>query len=125
MKRWTVGLVCVLGIVLCAGLAFGQEAGKAAGEGAKAVSANAAWFYLVCVIAAGFGIAIATLGTGLGQGLAISKAVEGVARQPEASGKITVTLIIGLAMIESLAIYALVVALIILFANPFAKFFAG
>ncbi len=125
MKRWTVGLICLTGVVLSAGAVFGEEAAKAAAGAAKEVSANAAWFYVMCMIAAGFGIAIATLGTGLGQGLAIGKAVEGVARQPEASGKITVTLIIGLAMIESLAIYALVVALIILFANPFAGHFGG
>jgi F-type H+-transporting ATPase subunit c len=114
----------MLGVVFSAAAAFGQEAGQAAGA-AKAISAEAARFYIICVIAAGFGMAIATIGTALGQGLSISRAVEGVARQPEASGKITVTMIIGLAMIESLAIYALVVALIILFANPFAKFFAG
>jgi F-type H+-transporting ATPase subunit c len=125
MKRWTVGLLAVLGVALITGAAFGEEAGKAAAGAAKEVGANAAWFYVVCIIAAGFGIALATLGTGLGQGLAVSKAVEGVARQPEASGKITVTLLIGLAMIESLAIYALVVALIILFANPFASHFGG
>jgi F-type H+-transporting ATPase subunit c len=125
MKRWTVGLLAVLGVVLIAGAAFGQGAEKAAEGAAKAVSHEAAWFYVICIIAAGFGIAVATLGTGLGQGLAVSKAVEGVARQPEASGKITVTLLIGLAMIESLAIYALVVALIIRFANPFVGHFGG
>ena len=125
MKRWMVGLVCMLGVVFSAAAAFGQEAGQAAAGTAKAISADAARFYIICVIAAGFGMAIATIGTALGQGLSISRAVEGVARQPEASGKITVTMIIGLAMIESLAIYALVVALIILFANPFQKFFGG
>jgi len=72
-------------------------------------------------MAAGFGMGIAAFGTGIGQGLAIQKSVEGIARNPEASGKITVTMLIGLAMIESLAIYALVVALIILFAYPMAK----
>ena len=59
------------------------------------------------------------LGTGIGQGIGLARAAEGVARNPGASGKITTTLIIGLAMIESLCIYALVVALIILFAKPF------
>jgi F-type H+-transporting ATPase subunit c len=71
------------------------------------------------VIAAGFGIGIAAVGTGLAQGIAIKGAVEGTARNPEASGKITVTMIIGLALIESLCIYALVIALILLMANPF------
>jgi F-type H+-transporting ATPase subunit c len=71
------------------------------------------------MIAAGFGMAIGSFGTGLGQGIAISKAVEGVARNPGASGKIMTIMLIGLAMIESLAIYVFVVAMIILFANPF------
>lgn len=70
------------------------------------------------VIAAGFGIAAAAAGTGLGQGMAIKAALEGTARNPEASGKIQVTMLIGLALIESLCIYALVVALILLFAYP-------
>lgn len=76
-------------------------------------------FFAWCVIAAGFGMAIGSFGTGLGQGLAIKSAVEGVARNPGASGKIMTVMLIGLAMIESLAIYVLVVALIILFVNPF------
>jgi F-type H+-transporting ATPase subunit c len=57
----------------------------------------------------------------IGQGVAVQKSVEGIARNPEASGKITVTMLIGLAMIESLCIYALVVALIILYAYPMTK----
>ena len=78
-------------------------------------------FFAWCVIAAGFGMAIGSFGTGLGQGLAIKCAVEGVARNPGASGKIMTTMMIGLAMIESLAIYVLVIAMIILFANPFTE----
>jgi F-type H+-transporting ATPase subunit c len=62
---------------------------------------------------------LGSFGTGIGQGVAISKAVEGVARNPGASGKIMTVMLVGLAMIESLAIYCLVVAMIILFANPF------
>jgi F-type H+-transporting ATPase subunit c len=76
--------------------------------------------YFGVVLAAGLAIGIAALGTGIGQGLGLKGAVEGVARNPEASGKITVTMLIGLAMIESLAIYALVVALILLYAYPMA-----
>jgi F-type H+-transporting ATPase subunit c len=70
-------------------------------------------------IAAAFGMAIAAAGCGIAQGLGLKAALEGTARNPEASGKITVTMLIGLALIESLAIYALVVNLILLFANPF------
>ncbi len=72
------------------------------------------------VTAAGFGIGIAAVGCGLGQGYGLRGAVEGIARNPEASGKITVTMLIGLAMIESLCIYALVVALILIYAAPMA-----
>ncbi|MCA1932334.1 MAG: ATP synthase F0 subunit C [Calditerrivibrio sp.] len=66
-------------------------------------------------LAAGLGMGIAAFGTGLGQGKAVASAVEGISRNPGASGKIMTPMIIGLAMIESLAIYALVVSLILLF----------
>jgi F-type H+-transporting ATPase subunit c len=72
-------------------------------------------------MAAGIGMGLGSFGTGIGQGLAIKSAVEGVARNPGASGKILTTMMIGLAMIESLAIYVFVVAMIILFANPFTE----
>ena len=76
-------------------------------------------FFAWCVVAAGIGMGLGSFGTGIGQGLAIQKAVEGVARNPGASGRIMTIMLIGLAMIESLAIYVFVVAMIILFANPF------
>jgi F-type H+-transporting ATPase subunit c len=70
--------------------------------------------FIACATAAGFGIGIAAFGCGIGQGLGLRGAVEGIARNPEASGKVTVTMLIGLAMIESLCIYALVIALMLL-----------
>ena len=66
-------------------------------------------------LAAGLGVPIAVLGCGIGQGLAGGKALEGIARQPEAAGRIQMAMIIALALSESLAIYALLVSLIILF----------
>jgi len=86
-------------------------------------ASNAHIYFAASIIAAGFGIAIATWLTGLGQGNAVGKAVEGIARQPEAAAKIQTAMIIGLAFIESLVIYALLISLIILFLNPFAKYF--
>ena len=71
------------------------------------------------VVVAGFVIAIATIGPGIAQGMAVNGAMQGISRQPEAAGTIGTNLIIGLAFIESLAIYALVVALLLLFADPF------
>jgi F-type H+-transporting ATPase subunit c len=93
----------------------------AAEPAAAAAAPGLGSFFSYAVMAAGFGMGIAAFGTGIGQGIGINKAVEGIARNPEASGKITVTLLIGLAMIESIAIYALVVALIILYAYPMTK----
>ncbi|THB72001.1 MAG: F0F1 ATP synthase subunit C [Desulfovibrio sp.] len=60
-----------------------------------------------------FGMGIAAFGCGLGQGIGLKAACEGTARNPEAGGKIMVTLILGLAFIESLAIYALVICLML------------
>ena len=72
------------------------------------------------VLAAGLAVGIASIGPGIGQGTAAGQAVEGIARQPEAEGKIRGTLLLSLAFMESLTIYGLVVALSVLFANPFA-----
>ncbi len=74
--------------------------------------------FIACATAAGFGIAIAAFGCGIGQGLGLKSAVEGIARNPESSGKVTVTMLIGLAMIESLCIYALVISLMLLMRMP-------
>jgi len=84
------------------------------------MEAQALQFFIACVMAAGFGIAIAASFCGIAQGLGLKAAVEGIARNPESSGKVTVTMLIGLAMIESLCIYALVVALILIYATPMA-----
>ncbi|MCF8044451.1 MAG: ATP synthase F0 subunit C [Desulfarculaceae bacterium] len=75
-------------------------------------------FFIASVWAAGIAIGVAAFGCGIGQGFGLNGAVNGIARNPESSGKVTVTLLIGLAMIESLCIYALVVALILIYAHP-------
>jgi F-type H+-transporting ATPase subunit c len=71
------------------------------------------------VIAAGLSIGLAAIGPGIGQGTAAAQAVEGIARQPEAEGKIRGMLLLTFAFMEALTIYGLVVALVLLFANPF------
>lgn len=68
-------------------------------------------------IGAGIGM-IAGLGPGIGQGYAAGKATEAVGRQPEAQSDITRTMILGCAVAESTGIYSLVIALVLLFANP-------
>ncbi|MDD2902965.1 MAG: ATP synthase F0 subunit C [Syntrophales bacterium] len=109
----------VIGFTMLVSLLFASLA--MAAEPAGGAGASLGGFFSYAVLAAGIGIGIAAFGTGIGQGLAVKSSVEGIARNPEASGKITVTMLIGLAMIESLCIYALVVALIILYAYPMAK----
>lgn len=75
---------------------------------------------ILAASAIGAGIAmIAGVGPGIGQGFAAGKACEAVGRQPEASGLITRTMFIGCAVAESTGIYGLVVALLLMFANPF------
>lgn len=65
-------------------------------------------------LAAGLGIGIAAFGGGMGQGRAAAAALDGIARNPGASGKIMTPMILGLALIESLVIYALVIAFMLL-----------
>ena len=72
-------------------------------------------YLALLALAAGFGLPIACFGAALAQGRVGASALEGIARQPEAAGRIQTAMIIALALIESLAIYALLVALILLF----------
>jgi F-type H+-transporting ATPase subunit c len=117
MKKSLALLLIILAMLLItAPLCLAEEA--AATTGGKTSNIL---YYALAALGCGVGIGLAALGTGIGQGIGLGGACQGVARNPGASGKITTTLIIGLAMIESLAIYALVVVLILIFVNPFGK----
>jgi F-type H+-transporting ATPase subunit c len=111
-KKIAAIMLLVFSLMLIASAAFAAEE-AAAPEAAKLS------FFATVAFASAIGIGIAALGTGIGMGLGIGRAVEGIARNPEASGKIMTTMIVGLALIESLAIYTLVVVLILLYAKPF------
>lgn len=76
------------------------------------------WLALASIVTAGLTVAIGGIGPSLGEGRALSQALDAISRQPDSAPTITRTLFVGLAMVESTAIYALVVALIVLFANP-------
>lgn len=80
------------------------------------------WFTLASTVAAALAIAIGAIAPALAMGRAITQALDALARQPEAEKGITRTLFIGLAMIESLAIYVLVIVLIVLFRNPLLEY---
>lgn len=77
---------------------------------------------MVSIIVAGFTIAIGSIGPALGEGRALSQALNAMAQQPDEADTITRTLFVGLAMVESTAIYCFVISLIVIFANPFWDF---
>jgi F-type H+-transporting ATPase subunit c len=78
------------------------------------------WLLVVSIVAAAFTMAVGAVGAAIGESRIGSAAMDALARQPDEAGSITRTLFVSLAMVESTAIFCLVVALILLFANPFA-----
>lgn len=104
MKKTMLRLVSFMTPLAVASTAFAQD-GAAVGDGVR----------MAAYIAAGLGLGIAAFGGALGQGRAAAAALEGIARNPNAAGKIQTPMILGLALIESLVIYALVIALILAF----------
>mgnify|MGYP006304666549 CR=1 FL=1 len=74
---------------------------------------------MASVITAGITIAVGAIGPAIGEGRAVANALSSIAQQPDEKNTITRTLFVGLAMIESTAIYCFVVSMILLFANPF------
>ena len=103
-KRWVVlGAAVMLALLAAPGLAFGAE--QAAAPAVQAPAASDSYLGL----ALGLGLALAAFGGAMGQGRAIAAAVDASARQPEIAGKIQTTMIIGLALIETLVIYMLLI----------------
>ncbi|OQX10841.1 MAG: ATP synthase F0 subunit C [Thiothrix lacustris] len=74
---------------------------------------------IASIVTAGLTIAIGGIGPALGEGRAVATALSSLAQQPDSAPTITRTLFVGLAMIESIAIYCFVVSMILIFANPF------
>ena len=74
---------------------------------------------MVSVFTAGITVAIGSISNALGQGRALAQALQSIAQQPDEANSISRTLFVGRAMIESTAIYCFVIALILIFANPF------
>ena len=78
---------------------------------------------IVSILVAGLTIGLGVIGPALGEGKAVAAALTSLAQQPDASAMIARTLFVGLAIIESLAIYCFVVSMILIFANPFWNHF--
>ena len=79
-----------------------------------------ALIYAFSALGAAVSIGFAALCIGIGQGLAASRAVEGVGRQPEAKGDLLQVMLVGQAVTETTGIFAFIVSIVLLFANPFA-----
>ncbi|CAE6689660.1 ATP synthase F0 subcomplex C subunit [Paraburkholderia sp. BL23I1N1] len=76
---------------------------------------------VVSIAAAALAVSFGAIGPALAEGRAVAAAMDAIARQPDSAGTVSRTLFVGLAMIETMAIYCLVIALLLLFANPFVK----
>mgnify|MGYP005844542317 CR=1 FL=1 len=111
MKKLGVMALSTLLVLGLSSVAMAAEGGG--GDNQLAVA-------LVC-IAAALSIGLGALGPGIGIGVVSGQACAGIARNPEISGKITVTMILGIAFAEALAIFGLVVSLILLYANPYGN----
>ena len=77
---------------------------------------------MASIIAAGICMGIGAIGPGVGQGRAVQGALSAIAQQPDERNSLTRTLFVGLAMIESIAIYCFVISMILIFANPFCAY---
>lgn len=80
---------------------------------------NSSWIAIVSIVASALCMAVGSIAPALGESKAVAQALSAIAQQPDESGTISRTLFIGLAMIESIAIYCFVIAIILIFANPF------
>ncbi len=84
-----------------------------------------AWVAVASIVSAGLTIAIGSIGPALGEGRALAQALSAIAQQPDETNTITRTLFVGMAMVESTAIYCFVVSMILIFANPFWNHFTA
>lgn len=80
---------------------------------------------MVSVVTAGFTIAIGSIAPALGEGRALAQALSSLAQQPDEANTISRTLFVGLALVESTAIYCFVISLVLIFANPFWNYFVA
>ena len=88
----------------------------------KAVVDSVSLIGMVSIVMAGLTIAVGSIAPALGEARALTQALASIAQQPDEAGTITRTLFVGLAMVESTAIYCFVVTMILIFANPFWNF---
>ena len=121
MRKGLVVSFLVTGLVLAlSSTAMAQEV-----QAGFTVDYSLAIFLAATVLAAGFAMGMGAIGPGSGLGQAASGAANAVGRNPEAQGKILLVMLVGMAMTEAVAIYALVVALVLIYANPLTTLITG
>ena len=110
-RIFTVAFIIIIALSLSIGVFAAApeaaEAAQAADEGGLSLGGKA--------VGAGIAIGLAACGGGVGMGLAIAKSAEGISRQPEAEGKIRTTMMLGLVFIETAVLYALIIAILLIF----------
>jgi F-type H+-transporting ATPase subunit c len=125
MKKSLVYVLLAMVVVIVSApfvFAAKEVAAAAAPAAAGVIDYTKAILVGCSLIAVGLAMGFGTIGTGNGMGSGLNGATNAVGRNPEAQGKILLTMMVGMAMIESLAIYALVISLILLYANPLLKY---
>jgi F-type H+-transporting ATPase subunit c len=118
-KKILTVFTSIAALLLSSPLVFAAETIPVGESYSKAI------FAVGAMIAAGIAIGVGAVGAGLGIGTAASGACSAVGRNPGVQGKIMMTMLVGMAMAESIAIYALVVSLVLLYANPYMRYFLG
>merc|ERR1712186_54466 len=98
-----------------------SAAALSAPTAAYAAEGDGVWIPALSAVGAGFAFGLAAIGSGVGQGIASGRCIDGISRQPEVADDLRGVLLLSLAFMESLTIYGLVIALVLLFANPLIK----
>lgn len=124
-KKFVYAALSGMAMAIASTLAMAAEAAAPAAPAAASGDYTRAIVIAVSIFSAAMVMGAGTLFTALGMGHGLNGAVNAVGRNPEAQGKILTTMMVGLAMIESLAIYALVIALVVIYANPLLTKYIG
>lgn len=129
MSKYLIFAIGFISLSFNAALAFAQKAAAntAAVQNHAAASAllSKSLFFGLSALGGGLAIGLGVIGAGIGMGSAVRGALESMGRNPGMEKKLIVWMITGMAIMESLALYALLITFILFYANPFKGFFLG
>ena len=114
-------IFAILAMVFISSAIADPKGGPRLPNSPTAKDGNMNWLAFISIISAALAVSFGAIGPALAEGRAVAAAMDAIARQPESASTISRTLFVGLAMIETMAIYCLVIALLLLFANPLLK----